>query len=103
MTLPWTVAAICGVLTAMVPLIIAWRQASGRIATSDASVLWQEAARIREDYRSRISELNEVVDRCEKRIEILEKQNDDLAKENNNLLNVVAKLEKELRSRVKNA
>lgn len=91
------VAVLAAVFGPLLTYLAAARQLSGRVATSDASSLWAESASIREDYRTRITELNGVVDRCEKRIEELEKRNAELAKENNNLHNVIAKLEKELR------
>jgi peptidoglycan hydrolase CwlO-like protein len=94
---PWIVPLLVGQSAPVLLYLSAARRLSGRIATTDASKLWDEANQIREDYRARIKELNEVIGRCEARIDSLETRNDMLAKENNNLQNVIGKLEKELR------
>jgi len=72
------------------------RRLSGRITTSEAASLWQESSSIREDYRTQIKALNRIIARCESRITELEKINKELNRENNNLINVVDKLRREI-------
>src|SRR4051812_47436216 len=82
-----TIGAVLALFTAVAaPLgayFIAYRRFSGRIQTTEASRLWDEAAAIREDYRRRVDECNERADRVEE--------------ENRRLRERVAHLEEELR------
>src|SRR5690242_7067735 len=73
------VAAFAGALLAYLGTV---RKLSGKVKTSDASQSWEEARLMREDYRSRIAELNVVISGREKRMGELEKRNDELYVEN---------------------
>jgi regulator of replication initiation timing len=61
------------------------RRASGKIATSEASQLWEESRSIREWATNRISELNATVAKLQGQIELLEKRNTSLSLENGRL------------------
>lgn len=52
------IAAVVGaVVTAAVTYLVARRQSSGTVGTSQADLLWKEAAAIRTEYRTRIEQL----------------------------------------------
>lgn len=75
-------AALVGALVAYLGTV---RKLSGKVKTSDAAQLWEESRGMREEYRSRITELNDVIERCEARIVKLEQRNDELYAENGRL------------------
>jgi regulator of replication initiation timing len=84
------VLAILGIIVGpLVAYIVAARKLSGKVATSEATDLWEESRSIREDYADRIKVLNEVVKRCEGRIDELEERNDKLYLENGNLKRIL--------------
>lgn len=83
------VAVIAALAGPLLTYLVAARRLSGKIATSDASDLWTESRSIREDYQRRIEELNAVVARCEKRIELLEDRNKALYLENGQLKRMI--------------
>lgn len=99
MNIPTWAPVLAAAVTPVFLLLQAYRRFSGQIATTDAAKLWDESTRMRQEYRARISELNKLIDFREGRIAELEKRNEALEKENNNLLNVITKLEKDLRRR----
>jgi len=70
---------------ALVTYLVAIRRASGRIATTEASTLWEAAEQMREEYREQIAVLNEVVKGLRDRIVHLERENDRLRAENDKL------------------
>lgn len=79
------------------------RKLSGKVSTSTAAELWDESKNIRDDYRSRITELNDILGRCEARIEALEKRNEQLYLENGRLARMLEEHEQtisELRQQV---
>jgi hypothetical protein len=55
---------------------------SGKIETSDASELWDEARSIRDDYKDRLAKANDRTLGLEVRIAGLEGDNHELVKEN---------------------
>lgn len=73
---------IVAILTALfVPLgayLVAVRQFSGRIESSDAKELWAESRAIREWSQRRITELEQNANRLEERVDKLEKYNHEL-------------------------
>lgn len=79
------------------------RRASGKIGTSEAEQLWEESRAIREWATTRITELNGVVEKLEKKVDELEAHNESLSLENgrlNNLLDEHGKTIAELREQV---
>ena len=79
------------------------RRASGKIGTSEAEQLWEESRAIREWATKRISELNGVVEKLEKKVDELEAHNESLSLENgrlNNLLDEHGKTIAELREQI---
>jgi len=99
MSLPWVIAVFATVLGALFPFLSNTRLSSGRAGTSDAITLWAESTKMREEYRARIAELNEVVNRCEQRSEQLEDRNDTLTRENEKLHGMIATLTNDLSAR----
>lgn len=58
--------------------LVAKRQFSGRIETTEAKELWKESRELRRQAFDRIAELNRLVARLESRIDHLEAENADL-------------------------
>lgn len=79
----------------LVTWLIAARQFSGKIATSDATDLWAESRSIRDWSQKRIDQLNELVSHLETRVVDVERKNHQLTLENDHLLQKVGDLEKE--------
>lgn len=77
------IAAVCAAIGAY---LVAARQFSGKIATSDASDLWEESRSIRDWATKRIKELGEIVTHLEGRVAELEQHNGNLTSENQRLL-----------------
>ena len=76
------------VAAALAPLgayLVAARQFSGKVKTSDASELWAESTRIRKWSSERIGELNNTVNDLESRVKELEHSNGSLEDENRTL------------------
>lgn len=69
----------------LVTYLIAARQFSGKIATSDASELWRESKEIRDWGTTRIAELSATVEILERRVTKCEQQNHVLLRENEDL------------------
>ena len=100
---PIIIALVAAVFAAIGAYLVAARQFSGKIETSDAKELWQESRSIREWSTQRIGTLNENVERLEKRVGALEGSNELLAAENRKLIAEVAGLNetiKELRDEI---
>lgn len=72
------IAALAGPIVAY---LVAARQFSGKIETSNAKELWEESRSIREWSQERVKELRAEVARCERRIGALERENQDLKQE----------------------
>lgn len=86
---PVAVALIAPVVT----YVVAARKMSGKIATSDASELWEESRSIRDDYRMRLLQANERALSVEVRLASIEARNTDLERENYMLKQRIAELE----------
>jgi chromosome segregation ATPase len=82
---PWIVAIVAALVGPLLAYVGVARRLSGKIGTSEASDLWEEARSIREGFRLRIEELNDVVRECNERIDALEERNAALFRENENL------------------
>jgi uncharacterized coiled-coil DUF342 family protein len=64
---PVVIAAIVGALLAPIgAYLLAAKKMSGRISTTDADQLWEEAGEIRKDYRDQISSLRREIDELRK-------------------------------------
>lgn len=79
LTTPALIAAVAAPLGAY---LVAARQFSGRIESSDAKELWAESRSIRDWSQERITTLNQQVVRLETRIDQLEGGNRELSREN---------------------
>lgn len=55
--------------------LIAYRKLSGRIGTSEASKLWDEATAMRAEYREQAERMQQIIDRLRERIVALEAEN----------------------------
>jgi chromosome segregation ATPase len=78
--------------------LLAARRMSGKIATSDASQLWQESKSIRDDYRARLNDAADRAMRLEVRVADLEGTNTKLIQENFELRHKVEALEELVKS-----
>jgi predicted nuclease with TOPRIM domain len=96
---------IAPILVALITAFFAWlevvRRTSGRIATTEASKLWEEAADLREVYQSEIARLRVEIDRldaevenCEGVMRQLREENTELQFTNRRLLRRVEELER---------
>lgn len=98
------IGLIVGISAPLVSFIIAARRFSGKIQTTEAAALWEEAGKLREEYRLESAGLRARLVACEGRIAELEHINHELLKERDGLEKRVAVHEKtiqELHSRVK--
>lgn len=78
---PVLFGALTALFAPLVAYIIAVRQFSGKIESSDAKELWAESRAIRDWSQVRIAELNETVLRLDHRVETLELHNRKLFNE----------------------
>lgn len=72
------VAAIIGPLFAY---LAAAKKLSGKIETSEASDLWEEAARLRQEYKEEIAQLRKEIQDCADNVRNLKKKNQLLEEE----------------------
>lgn len=76
------VAVVAAVAAPLVAYITASRKLSGKIGTSEASSLWEESAKIRDDYARRLAASDERQAALEGRVALLERDNNSLTREN---------------------
>ena len=79
-------------LSAILAFLAAARRLSGRVATSEASQLWEESRSIRDDYRRQIERLTKTLLLCEARVDLLERRNEELTRENAKLTFMIEEL-----------
>jgi predicted RNase H-like nuclease (RuvC/YqgF family) len=79
------IALIAATISPVVAYLIAARQFSGKIETSNAADLWNESKNIREWAMQRIRSLESTVNTLEGRVRELEKHSDSLAREKRQL------------------
>jgi predicted RNase H-like nuclease (RuvC/YqgF family) len=79
------IAVITAAITPVVAYLIAARQFSGKIETSNAADLWNESRNIRDWAMQRIQSLEGAVNTLEVRVKELEEHNGSLARENRQL------------------
>jgi len=78
-----TIIPVIGVIVApILTFIIATRRMSGKVNTTEASELWDEARDIRNDYRDRLEMANDRTREVEKRLAEVERHNNSLVGEN---------------------
>lgn len=75
--------------------LAAARRLSGKITTTDASKLWDEAGNLRKEYKTELNELRVIVSKLRDSVKDLEAQNDILHLENGELRLEVTKLRAE--------
>jgi predicted RNase H-like nuclease (RuvC/YqgF family) len=90
----WAWAAIPAIIAPAVAYLVAIRKTSGRIETTEAGQLWQEAEKLRTEYKEEIKSLRELVTSLRTRIEELAEDNRHLREENVALLRRVSTIEK---------
>lgn len=73
---------IAAVIAAVGAVWLQNKRLSGKVETSEAASLWQEAASQREDYRERINAQNDRIAKLEERVARAEERNTKLAEEN---------------------
>jgi septal ring factor EnvC (AmiA/AmiB activator) len=84
---------IAVIITAFGAVWLQNKRLSGKIDTSEAASLWQEAASQREDYRERLSSQNDRITKLEERIARAEERNTKLAEQNIELRQELAEAE----------
>jgi hypothetical protein len=80
--------------------VLAARRLSGRIATTEAAQLWAESASIRDDYRTRLLQAEERALSVEIRMSALETKNNELTRENYQLIHRVEACETAMTARL---
>lgn len=73
---------LAAVVGGLVTYLVAARQLSGRVATTDAAELWKESGAIRDDYRDQIAQAAGRVTALEGRVAGLEARNNELQQRN---------------------
>jgi chromosome segregation ATPase len=97
------VALVVATVGPLIAYLGASRKLSGKIGTSEASDLWAESSRIRDDYRERLDKSNVRQAELEARVAKCEGENNSLMRDNIALRARVETLEREnanLRSHV---
>ncbi len=79
------VALIAALASPVFAYIMAVRKFSGSVGSSAAAELWEESRSIRQDLQKRNELLRQVLDKCESRIDILEKRIVELEEKNHEL------------------
>lgn len=83
------VALIIAVIGPLFAYLAAARKLSGKIETSEAADLWEEAARLRQEYKDEIRELREQLDNCSNEIKKMKEENKMLLGEVNRLKDAI--------------
>lgn len=81
----WIPAIVIAILAPLFTYLGIARKASGRIATTEASKLWDEAGSLRAVYRDEIARLSESIKAIEARLDAVELENTALRKKNREL------------------
>jgi hypothetical protein len=81
------------VIVALIAYVAAVRNARGKIATSEASDLWEESRAIRADYAIRLARCDDRISQLEDRSALIQAANDALAEKNQTLQRRVRELE----------
>lgn len=89
----WLAPIIVAAISALSTYFIVARKASGRIATTEASKLWDEAKSLREVYKEDLAQLRLEVSVLEQEVEKLEEENRELRWKNARLERRVEELE----------
>jgi predicted nucleic acid-binding Zn-ribbon protein len=89
------VAILVATVGPLLTYLVASRKLSGKIGTSEASDLWAESGKIRDDYRARIDTANVRQAELESRVARLEGENNTLVRENISLHSRIDTLERE--------
>lgn len=82
---PWLVAVVIAVLAPLFTYLGIARRTSGRIATTEASKLWEEAGSLRTVYRDEITRLRQSIEEIEARLDAVEIENANLRAKNSDL------------------
>lgn len=95
MTIGIILAIIAAVGGPIIAYLAAARRLSGRIDTSEAAQLWEEAGKLRYEYKTEVTEMREILTKLRLRVEDLELKNDALHLENGELRSEVIRLRSE--------
>lgn len=79
------IPALGAIIVALISVLVTNRRLSGKVATSDASSLWEESAAMRKEYRDQINDDRIRIASLEQRISEAERINNALTRENNRL------------------
>lgn len=82
---PWMAAVLVAVFAPLFTYLGITRRASGRIATTEASKLWEEAGSLRTVYRDEIATLRAAIEAIQARLDVVEAGNTDLRAKNRQL------------------
>lgn len=77
MTQPWIIAVLVAVLAPLFTYLGIVRKTSGRIATTEASKLWEEAGSLRAVYRDEITRLHDAIEVLDREIRSLKIENQE--------------------------
>lgn len=88
-------AIIAAISAPIIAYLGAARKLSGKINTSEAGELWNEASNLRREYKTEIGELRGLITILKDRVEEVESKNEVLHLENGELRNEVLRLRSE--------
>lgn len=77
----WLVPMLAPLIAALIAYFSLIRRTSGRVSTTEADKIWEEAAKLRDVYREEIKRLRDDELRCEGEVASLEKHNRELRAE----------------------
>lgn len=90
------VTVLVAVVGPLFAYLAAARKLSGKIQTSEASSLWQEASNLRSEYRDELKGVREQLSECLTRIKNIEELNSKLKVENGGLNKTVKEQAREI-------
>lgn len=96
MTTSTIIAIIVALAAPLAAYLAAVRRFSGKIGSSDAAELWAESRSIRDWSQIRITQLNELVSRLEKKIDECVITNEELREKNQELRETIVSLESDI-------
>lgn len=91
----WLVPIVVALIAPLLAYLAAARRASGRIGTTEAERIWEEAGDLRRVYREEIDRLREDIVKIEGRLSQLETENQDLRDKNTALEQEIQSLHSE--------
>lgn len=91
-------AVVIALVAALGSFLAVARRLSGKIATSEATSLWEESSKLRQEYKDEIRQLRGDLHDCVLRVGHLEEKNRSLSRENADLRRTIEEHEETIRT-----